>query len=149
MIVSYKVHYKINCWICCYWLRLTYPFCIALIHYMRKGLRGIRNRKQKEIDSLILSHFVDWLFKILLILQCKSIRKKCIFGILWIFWIFDFFDFLGFFGIFWDFFEKIRGCTRIFSSWQPLERPAPQSSRSNSEASINEQGWHFCYFRRS
>ena len=60
---------------------------------MRKGLRGIRNRKQKEID----------------ILQCKSIKKKCIFGILWIFWIFDFFDFLGFFGIFSKKSEGVRG----------------------------------------
>ena len=134
MIVSYKVHYKINCWICCYWLRLTYPFCIALIHYMRKGLRGIRNRKQKEIDSLILSHFVDWLFKILLILQCKSIRKKCIFGILWIFWIFDFFWFFGIFGDFLGFFRKN---PRVYEDFFELTTP---------RCCVSKQSIFFCLF---
>ena len=136
MIFSYKVHYKINCWICCYWLRLTYPFCIALIHYMRKSLRGIRNRKQKEIDSLILSHFVDWLFKILLILQCKSIRKKYIFGILWIFLIFDFFDFLGFFGIFSKKSEGVRGFFRVDNPSRDrhhnLHDPIPKRQLTNN-----------------
>ena len=74
---------------------------------MRKGNTESKTKRNR------FCHFVDWLFKILLILQCKSIRKN-------VFWeIYGFFGFLIFL-IFWDFFEKIRGCTRIFSSWQPL-----------------------------
>jgi len=116
MIVSYKVHYKINCWICCYWLRLTYPFCIALIHYMRKGLRGIRNRKQKEIDSLILSHFSIDYSKFCLFYNVKVSEKNVFsefygffgFLIFLIFW-----DFLGFFGIFSKKSEGVRGFFRV------------------------------------
>ena len=104
---------------CCYWLTLNIPF---LHSFTTLYLRGIRNRKQKEIDSVIL--MIDY-SKFCLFYNVKVFEKNVFsefygffgFLIFLIFW-----DFLGFFGIFSKKSEGVRGFFRVDNPSTPPQK---------------------------